>query len=145
MALPNPRFEDSYARIFGHEVGMDDRADAFFEAFYERFTEAPSIRDMFSSTDMTRQVQMLKKSVFHLVSYYAVGRPTPELDRLAQLHEHLRLPADMFDVWMRALIDTASQFDEKFDEATELAWCWALTPALTYMQLRLHSSRKHSF
>jgi len=143
VALPYPRFEASFARIFGHEIGMNDRADAFFEAFYERFTKAPAINVMFASTDMVRQAQMLKKSLFHLVSYYAIGRPTPELDRLAELHAQLRLPPELFDAWMRALIDTAGQFDEEFDEATELAWCWALAPALAYMQLQLHKPQKH--
>lgn len=143
MALPNPRFEASFARIFGQEIGMDDRADAFFQAFYERFTKAPAINVMFASTDMEQQVQMLKKSLFQLVSYYVLGKPTPELDRLAELHARLKLPADMFDLWMRALIDTAGQFDDEFDESTELAWCWALAPALAYMQLHLHNPQQH--
>ena len=135
MALPNPHFEASYARIFGQDVGMDERADAFFASFYEHFLESPGIAKLFAGTNVARQVQMLKKSVFQLVSFYVVGQPTAELERLAALHNNLGLSPALFDTWMRALLDTAAQFDPEFDETTELAWCWALAPGIAYMQL----------
>ncbi len=135
MALPNPRFEASYARIFGQDVGMDERADEFFTAFYNRFLEEPGIADMFTATNVVRQVQMLKKSVFQLVSFYVVDAPTPEMERLAMLHHQLGLAPDLFDAWMRALLDTAARYDSEYDEVTELAWCWALAPGIAYMRL----------
>ena len=117
---------------------MDDRADAFFASFYQRFLEAPGIARLFERTDVTRQVQMLKKSVFQLVSFYVVGQPTAELERLASLHRNLGLSPGLFDAWMRALLETAAQYDPEFDEVTELAWCWALAPGIAYMQLAAH-------
>ncbi len=135
MALPNPHFEASYARIFGQDVGMDARADEFFTAFYHRFLEEPGIAGMFATTNVARQVQMLKKSVFQLVSFYVVDSPTPEMERLAMLHHQLGLAPDLFDAWMRALLDTAARYDPDYDEVTELAWCWALAPGIAYMRL----------
>ena len=41
---------------------------------------------------------------------------------------------------MQALIDTAAEFDPEFEEATELAWCWALAPGIAYMRLKLTES-----
>ena len=137
MTLPNPRFEESYARVFGGDVAMDDRADAFFSAFYDRFTADESVGRLFERTDRSRQVQMLKKSLFQLVSFYVVSNPTAELERLRDLHNRLRLPPAMFDVWMEALLDTVRQFDEQFDETTQLAWCWALAPGIAFMQHQL--------
>lgn len=135
MALPNPHFEASYARVFGGEVGMDERADAFFASFYQRFLEAPDVARLFAGTDVARQVQMLKRSVFQLVSYYVVGTPSAELERLAALHQRLGLSGELYDAWVRALVETAAEFDPDFDETTELAWCWALAPGVTYMQI----------
>jgi len=136
MALPNPKFEASYARIFGHGISMDEGADEFFYRFYDRFLQDPKVAAMFSETDWQRQVVMLKKSLFQLVTYYVVGEPTAELDRLAEIHGRLGIDADAFDTWMQALLDTADEFDSEFDEATRLAWCWALAPGIAYMRLK---------
>ena len=138
MVLPNPRFEESYARIFGHGVSMDEGADDFFRSFYDKFLQDPEVAVLFADTDLSRQVTMLKKSLFQLVSYYVVGEPTAELDRLAQLHKKLGIAPEAFDVWMQALLDTAAEYDAAFNETTRLAWCWALAPGIAYMRLMLN-------
>ena len=138
MALANPRFEESYARIFGHGIHMDDSADEFFQSFYVNFLDKPGIAALFASTNIERQVGMLKTSLFQLVSYYVVGEPTAELDRLALLHRRVGIDSDMFDVWMQALLDTTADFDTQYDETTALAWCWALAPGIAYMRLMLN-------
>jgi truncated hemoglobin YjbI len=135
VPLPNPKFEESYARIFGHGIGMDESADVFFEAFYTRFLQDPEIAALFEHTDLQRQVGMLKKSLFQLVTYYVVGEPTGELDRLASIHANLGIDGSAFDIWMQALLDTAREFDPQFDETTRYAWCWALAPGIAYMRL----------
>jgi len=142
MSLPNPRFEDSYARIFGSDIGMDERADDFFHAFYDRFLQDASIAAMFENADRERQVVMLKKSLFQLVTYYVVGEPNAELDRLASVHDRLGIDPVAFDVWMQALVETAEEFDTDWDEATRLAWCWALAPGIAYMRLMSGKSRR---
>ena len=137
MALPNPRFEESYARMFGHGISMDESADDFFHAFYKNFLTDPEVAALFTDTDIDRQVRMLKKSLFQLVSYYVIGEPTAELDRLALVHKKQGVQSLMFDAWMQALLDTAAQFDDDFDEVTRLAWCWAFAPGIAYMRLKL--------
>lgn len=135
MSLPNPQFEQSYTRMFGHGIGMAEGSDDFFRAFYDRFLKHPEVATLFAETDLTHQVAMLKRSMFHLVSYYVVGGPTAELDRLGRIHQQLGISAALFDIWLRALVDTVAQFDPEFDERTELAWCWALSPGIAYLQL----------
>ena len=84
---------------------------------------------------MNRQIAMMKHSLFFIVSYYVTNAPSAELDRLATLHRHLELEVDMFDEWLDALIHTVAESDSEADEATLLAWCWAMMPGITYMRL----------
>ena len=137
MALPNPKFEASYGRLFGTDVGLGGVGDQFFTAFYERFLASPDVADLFQGTDMSAQVQMLKRSLFHLATFYITGEPSSELKRLAELHGKLKLGGGLFDDWLRALMETVKEFDPQADEATELAWAWALTPGITYMRMAL--------
>ena len=137
MSLPNPRFEDSYGRLFGSDVSVGGVGDEFFRAFYDRFLQSPQIGSLFSQTDMDRQIQMLKRSLFHLVTYYVTSEPSGELKRIAQIHAHLGVQGAMFDEWLKALLATVREFDLQADEATELAWAWALSPGITYMRLSL--------
>ena len=115
MSLPNPRFEDSYGRLFGSDVSVGGVGDEFFRAFYDRFL----------------------RSLFHLVTYYVTSEPSGELKRIAQIHAHLGVQGAMFDEWLKALLATVREFDLQADEATELAWAWALSPGITYMRLSL--------
>ena len=141
MALPNPRFEASYERLLGQDVAVrGSAADTFFERFYSRFLSSPDVAQLFADTDMRRQIQMLKRSLFQLVGFYVSGQPSAELQRIADLHVRLNVPAAMFDDWLAALVDTVEELDPEADEVTRLAWCWALAPGITYMQLALNRS-----
>lgn len=137
MAAPNPRFEDSYARLFGSGVTLDGCADEFFEKFYRRFLSSERVSALFAHTDLIQQIAMMKHSLFYIVSYYVTSTPSAELDRLAAMHRHLELEVDMFDEWLDALIHTVAESDPEADEATLLAWCWAMMPGITYMRLGL--------
>lgn len=143
MSLPNPKFEDSYGRLFGTDVGVGGVGDDFFAAFYDRFLNSPQIAAMFAQTDMARQIQMLKRSLFHLVTFYVTAEPSGELKRIAEVHANLGLKGEMFDEWLAALLATVREFDLQADEATELAWAWALTPGITYMRLALPQEFNH--
>ena len=135
MALANPKFEDSYGRLFGPDIGLSEQTDAFFRKFYQHFLRHPAIAAMFSNTDMDQQVQMLKRSLMHLVAFYVTGNPSDELKRMAAIHHRLNVRSEHFDLWLDAILQTVQETDPKADEATLLAWCWALTPGITYMRL----------
>ena len=137
MGLSNPRFEESYGRLFGSDVGIGSTGDPFFAAFYRRFLASPEIAGMFEATDMDKQIKMLKKSLFQLVTFYVTAEPSAELQRLAEVHANIGIKPEMFDEWLTALLATVREFDAEADEATELAWAWALTPGITYMRLAL--------
>ena len=135
MSLPNPLFESSYKRLFGGDVALGQETDAFFERFYDHFLENPEVAELFVDTDMSQQVQMLKRSLLHLVSFYVIDEPNAELTRLAQLHRTLGIRSVLLDQWLLALLATVRELDEACDERTELAWCWAVAPGMTYMRL----------
>ena len=139
MGLANPLFEASYGRLFGPDVSMHEGADAFFTAFYHGFLADPQVAQLFANTDMAQQIQMLKRSLFQLVSYYVSGAPTAELQRIRTAHKHLAIPPALFDLWLEVLLDTIERFDPQADEATRLAWCWALAPGITFMRMTSES------
>lgn len=133
--LSNPRFESSYRRLFGDNVTLSPEADHFFREFYRRFLRCDGVAELFANTDLSRQVQMLRKSLFQLVSYYLLSEASPELYRLAEIHRAKKVDKAMFDSWLNALLDTVADLDDEFDEATRLAWCWALAPGITFMKI----------
>ena len=131
----NPYFDRSYQRIFGEQVGLDSSADHFFEAFYERFLQSEGIASLFSNTDMANQITMLRKSLFHLLTFYLTNRPSKELKQLAMLHREIGVEVEMYDKWLHALLATVAGEDKQADEKTLLAWSLALSPGLTFMRL----------
>lgn len=133
--MENPLFDASYERLFGGAIAADETADAFFAAFYRRFLADPDTARLFQSTDMSRQIAMLRKSFFHLAGFYVTNTPSGELARVADLHSRLGISAEDYDRWLDCLIDTVAQHDPHCDHATELAWRWALTPGITFMKL----------
>lgn len=136
--MHNPLFDASYERLFGGSIAVDESADPFFAAFYGRFLADPEIGELFRSTDMRRQVTMLRKSFFHLAGFYVTNAPSSELERMAQLHYRLGISADHYDRWLNCLVGTVAEFDPHCDQATELAWRLALTPGITFMKLYEH-------
>lgn len=131
----NPLFDASYDRVFGSGVGLSEETNPFFESFYRHFLKDQPIADAFSQTDMNRQVSMLRKSFFHLVAFYVSHEPSAELERIAVVHNRLGIASDYYDLWLDALVSAVAEFDPAFDQPTELAWRWALTPGITYMRL----------
>ncbi len=134
MALTNPRFEASYERIFGADVAMGQQSEAFFTAFYQRFLLNPEVTARFAGVDMRRQVEMMRRSLLQLASFYVLGEPSSAMNRLAEVHQRLGLVSRLFDLWLQALLDTVQEFDDQCDEMTLLAWAWAMAPGITFIR-----------
>ena len=133
--MENPTFDASYERIFGSSLGLSELDEGFFTRFYERFLAHEPIKKLFATTDMTRQVSMLKKSMFHLITFYITASPTSELERMAEIHHTIGLNIDLYDLWLQSLVETVAEFDGEYDLSVELAWKLALSPGITYMKL----------
>jgi hemoglobin-like flavoprotein len=140
--MQHQRFENSFKRIFGEQVGITEAGESFFVRFYEIFlASSPVVRELFTRTDMTHQVTMLRRSLYELVTFYVSGVLSEPLRRIAQVHQHLAITPDLYDVWLDALIATVREFDSECDELTEYAWRLALTPGISYMKLWCGSSQ----
>lgn len=140
--MDNPKFVASYCRLFETDrVGVLGDIEAtrhFFRQFYKRFLRNPDVADLFRGTDMERQVDMLKTSLFHLIDCMDQGKPSLELAHVAMIHRQLGITPKALDEWMQALIETVEFMDPMCDEATKLAWCWAVSPGIFYMKSQLH-------
>ena len=126
-------FDQSLKRVCERRV---EKAD-FFESFYGRFTGAsPDVAQRFRSTDMDRQHLMLKKSLYHLLTFYLSSDSDYYLDSVAVSHNRLNLDIrpDLYDLWLESLIETVRTFDDQFDERVELAWRLVMAPGIVYMK-----------
>lgn len=126
-------FDQSYERVLAGQV--DGRA--FFEAFYDAFIGSSSeVAQKFKHTDMTRQQAMLKKSFYHLLSFYACNNADYYLDKVAISHNryHLDIRPGLYDHWLDVLLATVRRFDPEHDDSVELAWRLVMTPGIVYMK-----------
>lgn len=126
-------FDASYARVLERQVD----GKGFFEAFYERFVAAsPEVAEKFRHTDMPRQQAMLKKSFYHLLTFYASSHADYYLDKVAISHNrrHLDIHPPLYDLWLETIVATLRDFDPAFDDTVELAWRLVMTPGIVYMK-----------
>jgi hemoglobin-like flavoprotein len=126
-------FDHSLKRV----LASDLEGQTFFEAFYDAFVStSPEVAEKFRHTDMVRQQAMLKKSFYHLISFYASSNADYYLDKVAISHNcsHYNIRPQLYDLWMETLIATLRRFDADCDDATELAWRLVMAPGIVYMK-----------
>lgn len=128
-------FDESYARVLGKKTSKKD----FFAIFYQKFmASSPDIALMFINTNLEKQGQMLKKSFYSLLVFYASNSADDYLERIATAHNrsHLNIPPHYYDLWLETLIETVQECDPMFDSNTELAWRLVLSGGITYMKFK---------
>ena len=133
MADPIRQFVDSFARV----GAMDLQSSGFIDSFYRNFLDSsPLVADKFQNTDMTRQREMLRISLDHMV-YFAIDKEeTGEIARVAKAHSSTQadIPAPLYDLWLDSLLRTVSEFDPEYNDHIDSAWREALEPAIDYMK-----------
>ena len=121
----------------GSGVTISEKGSCFFNRFYEKFTVAsPEVNEKFASTDFTRQVKMLRRSMFHMVGLYETRSENWYLLEIAESHSKrdYDIKPGLFDLWLEALIETVREMDPKFCDDVELAWRVAMTPGIILMK-----------
>lgn len=96
----------------------------FFDDFYTTFlASSPEVTEKFVHTDMVAQKQLLRAGILNLV-LYARGLPPTKLQALAESHSRGRLDIKphLYDLWIKALLDTIRRHDPEIDEAGMRAW-----------------------
>lgn len=123
--------------LFLHSVARCTANDAFIPAFYDRFlSTSDEIRDKFHSTDFERQNKMLLRSI-RLSAEATAAKPESlqELRERSRTHDrrHLNIEPHLYQFWLDAMIETAKEFDEEWDESVESAWHMILGFVVDYM------------
>ncbi|MFO0576061.1 MAG: alpha/beta fold hydrolase [Polyangia bacterium] len=95
-------------------------------AFYERlFALDPALRELFAS-DLSTQHRMLTAALKLIVdNLQRPERMVPYLMELGRRHARYHVLPGHLSVMGRALLDTLAQLDEKWDDATAMAWSQA--------------------
>ena len=60
------------------------------------------------------------------------------LDRIAERHgrDKLDIRPELYEVWLDALVTTARELDDEFDDETEAVWREMIRPGIEIMQAR---------
>lgn len=100
--------------------------EKFIPAFYQRFlSTSEEIGDMFKDTNFSKQNQMLLRSL-KLAAGTTAGEPASlrEIRDRAETHDrhHLNIEPRHYDIWLNAVIESAREFDEEWNESVEEAW-----------------------
>lgn len=111
----------------------------FFESFYTGYIGAdPRIANAFRSTDMENQQKMLEKSFYRLLTFYATNHADDYIKDIATRHNRSNhnITPDLYDIWLKKLLDTVAEYDPLFDDSIELAWRLVLSTGITYMKFK---------
>ena len=128
-------FMDSLFRVAGDEHQQQDFMIRFYEIFME---SSPDVAARFRATDMARQQHMLARSLHEMLDFASTRAASEHLRRIAERHSraNMNIPPRLYDTWLDCLIDTAREFDTRFNDETELAWRVVLAPGVAYMKFK---------
>lgn len=125
----NEIFNDSYERVSGD-------LNAFFDVFYQNFmAKSDSIKAMFVGIDMDHQKEVLVDSLTFMISFSATKQASGYLAKMAEKHQtELKIPNQLYDFWMEALLETLPNFDRRYNQDVALAWRIVLSPGIEFMK-----------
>ena len=115
-------------------------APGFLTGFYERFTgSSEEVREKFRGVDMKRQERMLADSLY-VVAVAVQGEEGSvargDLPRLAERHSRrdLDIRPELYDLWVRCLVETAREHDPRWTVEVEAAWRETLAFGVEHMR-----------
>lgn len=132
ILTPRDQFLNSLDRCMENED--------FMPAFYDRFlSTSEEIRDKFRHTNFEQQNKMLLRSL-RLAAGATAGdsEALKELRERARTHDrnHLNIEPQLYEIWLKAVIETVQEFDTEWDETVETTWRTILGYVISYMVKR---------
>jgi hemoglobin-like flavoprotein len=114
----------------------------FMDSFYQAFiASSPEVQAKFANTDFKKQNLALADSLYVLANAAlseegSLGRGS--LPHVAALHSRSGndIRAELYDLWLDALLATVRVFDPEFTPAVEGAWRSTLAWGIEYMRSR---------
>ena len=115
-------------------------SESFIPTFYERFTaSSEDVKLRFARTDFEKQNKMLTRSL-SLIAAATEGKPEGlrELNERAETHDryHLKIKPELYELWRSAVLETAKEFDNQWNDEVDKAWQHILDFAIAYMVRR---------
>lgn len=138
-------FQTSYERLIGGGVGITDRGRRFFHRFYQNFlASSAQVRDKFQQTDMDRQVLVLQKGLYHLISFYVTRTDNEYTHQIALSHSKAGydISPELYELWLESLVQTLEEMDPQYEPVQGLAWRMVMMPGILYMQHHYEDSAK---
>ena len=112
----------------------------FLTRFYELFLgSSPEIAGKFKNTDFDKQKRVLSSSLYVLVMAMEGGAPAlAYLERIAQQHsrEGIDIRPELYDIWLRCLIQAVQEHDPQFTEEIERLWRETMQVGIDFMRER---------
>jgi hemoglobin-like flavoprotein len=118
-------------------LGRCVECETFLQRFYEIFmASSPRVAELFQKTDLERQKRMLRDSLYAMLVAAGTtkGAAHDEVERLAKLHRDVGVTADMYTLWLDALVEAAREHDTHFTDALENDWRTSLGSAIELMK-----------
>jgi hemoglobin-like flavoprotein len=113
---------------------------SFLDRFYEVFVaSSPEVAEKFKDTNFAKQKLALRQSLYLMVMAADGGEGAAAyLQRIAERHgrDALDVRPELYEIWMDALVATARELDEEFDDETEALWREMIRPGIEFMQAR---------
>jgi hemoglobin-like flavoprotein len=133
--------DDKILDQVGDSLRRCNNDPGFLDRFYDRFlSSSPKVREKFVGTDFSRQKRMLQASLqLLLVAAQDDGkRPTPYLDEVAARHSasQMAIGAELYDLWLDALLDTVGETDPDWSPALAEAWERVMTFGIAHLVSR---------
>jgi hemoglobin-like flavoprotein len=110
--------------LYAMSLERCDSRGGFTTGFYRRFlASSPEVARRFADTQIVRQAAMLRRALGYAGRADLAESGSLSLDH-ARMHGRsgMAIPAELYDLWLDCLVDTAREFDPEFDEETEAAW-----------------------
>lgn len=130
-------YDDIFAASFRRVLGEGAYNPAFTDRFYDHFlATSAEVARRFAHTDMGQQKTMLHDSLLVLVDFNHNRRLTSQMARLARVHSRdgQDIAAELYTLWLDALVNTVKESDSDFSDQVELAWRMTLAPGIAYLQ-----------
>ncbi len=130
-------FEKEILETFNESLQRCQANPHFLNLFYRKFVISNAeIREKFSNTNMKHQKMMLHASLYMIMlAIHDNDAASAYLDRVAKRHSKLVLDIrpELYEFWLKTLIETVSEIDPKFSDRVETTWQKVMTYGIEYM------------
>lgn len=117
---------DEQMQLVERSYGRCTLSAGFFDDFYRNFFgSSPAIAPYFSKTDMTKQKQLLRAGISHMI-LAAKGNLISQnkIKQLGESHDrrHLNVKPELYSLWEQSLLKTVQAHDPQFNLVLQMAW-----------------------